>query len=409
MDEETADGREQAAADVNAAVLQETAKLHAGDAENLKIWNEVLPYSQDEINRIYKRLRISFDHTLGESFYQPMLANVVEELLQRKIAVETEGAIGIFFDREKDRPAGESKNGEGGNEENKNGENRKTIPMLIRKSDGAFLYGTTDLATVKYRLDTFKPDAILYVVDFRQSQHFDHLFKAVRLQGIDTVELTHVKFGTVLGEDGKPFKTRSGDTVGLNGLLDEAERRAYEIVKENDKNETPEAELRDTARRIGIGAIIYADLSQNRESDYVFSYDKMLAMTGNTATYMQYAFARVRSIFAKGNIDTTQLRLPAGVSTPLFIAVSHPAERALALELLQFGEAIDRSLRDYRPNMLTAYLFELSNRYSVFFEQCPVLKAEGDIRTSRLLLCDLTARTLQKGLELLGIETVERM
>ena len=287
--------------------------------------------------------------------------------------------------------------------------------MLIRKSDGAFLYGTTDLATVKYRLDTFKPDAVLYVVDFRQSQHFDHLFKAVRLQGIDNVELTHVKFGTVLGEDGKPFKTRSGDTVGLNGLLDEAERRAYEIVEENKRDgDCVAADNRETARRIGIGAIIYADLSQNRESDYVFSYDKMLAMTGNTATYMQYAFARVRSIFAKGNIDATQLRQSAaactgGLTPTALVAVSHPAERALALELLKFGEAIDWSLRDYRPNMLTAYLFELSNRYSVFFEQCPVLKAEGDVRTSRLLLCDLTARTLQKGLELLGIETVERM
>ena len=381
--DETADGRRQTAADINTAVLQETAKLHAGDAENLKIWHEVLPYSQDEINRIYQRLRITFDHTLGESFYQPMLAEIVENLLHRKIAIETNGAIGIFFEGEE-------------------------VPMLIRKSDGAFLYGTTDLATVKYRLDTFEPDAILYVTDFRQSQHFEHLFKAVHLQGIDNVELTHVKFGTVLGEDGKPFKTRSGDTVGLNGLLDEAERRAYKIVKENDKVETPETELRETARRIGIGAIIYADLSQNRESDYVFSYDKMLAMTGNTATYMQYAFARVRSIFAKGNIDATKLRQSVAIDR-LPSAVSHPAERTLALELLKFGETIDLALRDYRSNVLTAYLFELSNRYSVFFEQCPVLKAEEDVRTSRLLLCDLTARTLQKGLELLGIETVERM
>ena len=406
--DEAADGRQQTAEEVHGAVLQETAKLHAGDAENLNIWNEVLPYSQDEINRIYQRLRISFDHTLGESFYQPMLADVVEDLLNRKIAVETNGAIGIFFEEEKDRQTEKDGNTVDRNRDRPAGEDRNTVPMLIRKSDGAFLYGTTDLATVKYRLNTFKTDAILYVVDFRQSQHFDHLFKAVRLQGIDNVELTHVKFGTVLGEDGKPFKTRSGDTVGLNGLLDEAERRAYEIVKENDKAETPEAELRETARRIGIGAIVYADLSQNRESDYVFSYDKMLAMTGNTATYMQYAFARVRSIFAKGNIDATQLRQSAAVCR-LPSAISHPSERALALELLKFGEAIDWSLRDYRPNMLTAYLFELSNRYSVFFEQCPVLKAEGDVRTSRLLLCDLTARTLQKGLELLGIETVERM
>ena len=373
-----------APSDINAAVLQETVKLHTGNAENLKIWSEVLPYSQDEINRIYHRFKISFDHTLGESFYQPMLAGVVENLSNRKIARETNRAVGIFFEGEE-------------------------VPMLIRKSDGAYLYGTTDLATVEYRLKTFKPDSILYVVDFRQSQHFDHLFKAVRLQGIDHVELTHVKFGTVLGEDGKPFKTRSGDTVGLNGLLDEAERRAYEIVKENDKVETPESELRETARRIGIGAIIYADLSQNRESDYVFSYDKMLAMTGNTATYMQYAFARVRSIFTKGGIDATQLRKSATVCC-LPSATFHPAERSLALELLKFGEAVDLSLRDYRPNVLTSYLFELSNRYSVFFEQCPVLKAENEAsRSSRLLLCDLTARTLQKGLELLGIETVERM
>ena len=400
--------------EVAAIVLQETAKLHAGDPENLKIWQEVLPHSQDEINRIYKRLQISFDHTLGESFYQPMLADVVEYLLKRNIAVETEGAVGIFFEEKKSQPKGEGKStdrpeGEGRNADRPEGEGRNAVPMLIRKSDGAFLYGTTDLATVKYRLDTFTPDAVLYVVDFRQSQHFEHLFKAVRLQGIDHVELTHVKFGTVLGEDGKPFKTRSGDTVGLNGLLDEAERRAYEIVRENDRDGTPEPELRETARRIGIGAIIYADLSQNRESDYVFSYDKMLAMTGNTAAYMQYAFARVRSIFTKGNIDATQLRLSAVVCR-LPSADCHPAERALALELLKFGEAIDLSLRDYRPNVLTSYLFELSNRYSVFFEQCPVLKAENDeVRTGRLLLCDLTARTLQKGLELLGIETVERM
>jgi len=384
MEEETKDGMERSAmTDINAAILQETAKLHAGDAENLKIWNEAMLYSQDEINRIYARLKISFDHTLGESFYQPMLSGVVEDLLQRKIAVETKGAIGIFFEGE-------------------------DVPMLIRKSDGAFLYSTTDLATVEYRLKTFKPDAILYVVDFRQSQHFDHLFKTVRLMGIKDVELTHVKFGTVLGEDGKPFKTRSGDTVGLNGLLDEAERRAYEIASSQRASDCV-TELQETARRIGIGAIIYADLSQNRESDYVFSYDKMLAMTGNTATYMQYAFARVRSIFAKGDVNVTQLRHSAAVCR-LPSAVSHPAERSLALELLKFGEAIDLALRDYRPNVLTAYLFELSNRYSVFFEQCPVLKAESDeVRTSRLLLCDLTARTLQKGLELLGIETVERM
>lgn len=366
--------------EIAAAVLAETAKLHAGDVENLKIWNEVLPYSMDEINRIYQRLHISFDYTLGESFYHAMLRDVVDDLLKRGIARETDGAVGVFFDGEE-------------------------VPMLIRKKDGAFLYGTTDLATIRYRLETFKPDAIVYVVDFRQSLHFEHLFKTVQLAGMETIELTHIKFGTVLGEDGKPFKTRSGDTVGLNGLLNEAEKRALEIVRANDKSGFSETEQLEIARRIGIGAIVYADLSQNRESDYVFSYDKMLAMNGNTATYMQYAFARVRSIFVKGNIDIRTIR----TKTEKLI-LTEPAERALALELLKFGEAIDLALRDYRPNFLTAYLFELANRYSVFFEQCPVLKAADDnLKTSRLLLCDLTARTLQKGLELLGIETVERM
>ncbi|MDR0336411.1 MAG: arginine--tRNA ligase [Planctomycetaceae bacterium] len=366
--------------EIAAAVLAETAKLHAGNADNLKLWNEVLPYSMDEINRIYQRFHISFDYTLGESFYHNMLGNIVDDLLKRGIARETDGAVGVFFDGEE-------------------------VPMLIRKKDGAFLYGTTDLATICYRMETFKPDAILYVVDFRQSLHFEHLFKTVRLMGIENIELTHIKFGTVLSEDGKPFKTRSGDTVGLNGLLNEAEKRALEIVQSNDKLGLSQSEQLETARRIGIGAIVYADLSQNRESDYVFSYDKMLAMNGNTATYMQYAFARVRSIFVKGNIDIKELRTKTEK-----LMLTEPAERALALELLRFGEAIELALRDYRPNFLTAYLFELANRYSVFFEQCPVLKAANDdLKISRLLLCDLTARILQKGLELLGIETVEKM
>jgi arginyl-tRNA synthetase len=371
--------------EIAAAVLAETAKLHVGDIENLKIWQEVLPNSRNEIDRIYQRLNISFDYTLGESFYHPMLAGIVEHLLKCGIARETDGAVGVFFDGD-------------------------DVPMLIRKKDGAFLYGTTDIATVEYRLREFKPDVILYLTDFRQSLHFEHLFKVVRLMSHDDLEMLHIKFGTVLGEDGKPFKTRSGDTVGLNGLLDEAERRALGIVKSNDKSTSeksaqPESELLETARKIGLGAIVYADLSQSRESDYIFSYDKMLAMNGNTATYMQYAYARVRSIFSKGDFDLNEIRTKTDKLT-----LTESAERALALELLKFGEAVKGSLRDYRPNVLTAYLFELANRYSTFFEQCPVLKAESeDLKTSRLLLCDLTAQTLQKGLELLGIETVERM
>ena len=372
--------------DVGAMVLQETAKLHSGDPDNLALWHSFVPICMEDIQRIYDRLGIKFDYTLGESFYHPMLKPLVVELINRGIARETEGAIGIFLYGEE-------------------------VPMLIRKRDGAFLYSTTDLATIRYRIDEFNPDEILYLTDFRQSHHFEQLFAAAKLTEKEQPDLVHVKFGTVLGEDGKAFKTRSGDTVGLESLLDEAERRALNIVSSNDDSKPPEVvrltedERRETARRIGLGALVYADLSQNRESDYVFSFDKMLAMNGNTATYMQYAYARVRSIFTKGNIDVTALRQS---EKPILLAA--PEERALAMELLKFDEAIESVVRDYRPNQLTAYLFELANRYSSFFEQCPVLKADDEsVKESRLKLCDLTARTIQLGLRLLGIETVERM
>ena len=371
--------------DIGAAVLAETARLHAGDEENLRLWQEFLPHCRDEIERIYQRLDVRFDHTLGESFYQDRLAGIVEELTERGIATESDGAICVFLE---------------GHE----------VPMLIRKQDGAFLYATTDLATIRYRMETWNPDAILYVVDHRQSLHFKQLFAAARLMGYDAVELRHISFGTVLDAQGRPFKTREGDTVGLEGLLDEAVRRAAEIVSANDdaKPGGPElspAERDRIAQTIGIAAIKYADLAQSRTSDYVFSYDKMLAMNGNTATYMQYAYARVRSIFAKGGVDVEALRA-AGAP----IRLDTPAERALALELLCFAEAIDLAVSDYRPNCLTSYLFDLANRFSTFYDSCPVLTAASEsLRASRLLLCDLTARTLRQGLELLGIKVVERM
>jgi len=371
--------------EIGSAVLAETAKLHAGDQENLRLWREFLPACEEEIDRIYARLGVTFDHTLGESFYNDRLGAIVEELLKRGIARESDGAICVFLEG-------------------------REVPMIVRKQDGAFLYATTDLATIRYRMEQFRPDAILYVVDHRQSLHFEQLFAAARHIGYGDVELRHVSFGTVLGTDGRPFRTRAGDTVGLEGLLDEAVRRAGEIVAANDdaKPTGPEIPPEDRARiaqRVGIAALKYADLSQNRTSDYVFSYDKMLAMQGNTATYMQYAYARVRSIFRKGGVDVEALR---SSGPPILLA--SPAERALGLEVLRFAEAIDLAVTDYRPNQLTAYLFDLANRYSTFFEECPVLKAETDrLRQSRLLLCDLTARTIRKGLELLGIEVVEKM
>jgi arginyl-tRNA synthetase len=380
-------------ADIARQVLLETARLHSGDATNLEIWRSVLTPALAELNTAYGRLGVSFDHTLGESFYQDRLRGVVKNLVDKGLARESDGAICVFIEGS---PA----------------------PMIVQKQDGAFLYATTDLATIQYRMSEWRPDVILYVVDHRQSLHFEQLFAVATLWGYGDAEFQHLAFGTILGEDGRPFKTRSGTNVGLASLLDEAIERAHKIVCEND-DARPEPLLsaedrRTVAERIGIGAIKYADLAHNRTSDYVFSYEKMLAMNGNTATYMQYSYARVRSIFEKAEASGVRYQVSGksdtGHLTPDTILLTTPHERALALSLLQFAEALDRVAADYRPNFLTAYLFELASRYSEFFENCPVLKAETDaLRASRLALCDLTARTLQKGLNLLGIETVERM
>ncbi|MEX0679375.1 MAG: arginine--tRNA ligase [Pirellulales bacterium] len=371
--------------DVAAAVLAETARLHHGDAENARLWREFLPPCLEDIERIYRRLDVTFDVTLGESFYNDRLAAVVDDLVKRGIARESDGAICIFVEGQ-------------------------AAPLVIRKQDGAFLYGTTDLATIQYRVETWQPDAILYVVDHRQSLHFEQLFAAARLWGYRDLVLEHVAFGTVLSDDGRPFKTRSGDTVGLEGLLDEAVRRAYDVVSASDESKPTSGEIPPERRGliaevVGIGALKYADLAVSRTSDYTFSYDRMLAMNGNTATYMQYAYARVLSIFAKGEVDVDAMR-----ASGARIELAHPAERALAIGLVQLAEALELTASEYRPNYLTAYLFELANRYSTFFEQCPVLKAPTEqSRASRLLVCDLTARTLRLGLDLLGIQVVEKM
>lgn len=367
------------------AVLDETARLHAGDAENRRLWSEFLPYCRDEIQRVYARVGVTFDYEHGESYYHDRLADVVADFERLGLASQSEGATCVFLDG-------------------------FDTPMIIRKQDGAFLYSTTDLATIDYRMKTWKPTAILYVVDHRQGEHFGKLFAAARLWGHRDVELRHISFGTVMGEDGKPFKTRASDTVGLEGLLDEAERRALAVVSENDDAKPAGRELSDEERlaiskTVGIGALKYADLAQNRETDYTFSYDKMLALNGNTATYMQYSYARVQSIFRKGSVSISELRRSSAQ-----LSLAHPAERALALSILRFSEALDDVLVDYRPNLLTAYLFELAQTFSTFFEKCPVLKAETDaLRASRLLLSDLTARVIEQGLDLLGIGVVNKM
>ncbi len=371
------------------AARAETAKLHAGDAENLRLWREFMPYCYAEIERIYQRLDIHFDYTLGESFYQPMLADVVRELRQRGIAQESEGAIVVFFGQDES-------------------------PALIQKRDGAYTYTATDLATIRYRMQQWHPDAILYVVDFRQALHFKQLFDIVRRWGYNKVQLEHVSFGSVLGADRKPIKTREGGAVELGALLDEAvaqaarryqQTRQERIARGEDVPELTDEELQQIYEPIGYGAVKYADLSQNRESDYVFNWDKMLSMEGNTATYMQYAYVRNRGIFRKGGIDVLALR-----RDPPSVILQTPEERALALQLLRFHEALTAAATELKPNLITGYLWDLAKTYSGFFQNCPVLKAEtAPLRQSRLLLCDLTARVIQRGLDLLGIRTVERM
>ena len=370
--------------DIGEAGLQETVRLHAGDETNLALWNEFLPKCREEIQRVYERLDIHFDVEYGESFYHEQLAQVVDQFLESGLARESEGAICVFLE---DWDA----------------------PMIIRKKDGAYLYATTDLATIRYRMDTWQPDLMLYVVDHRQSEHFSKLFTAAGSWVESEVEFRHIGFGTVLGRDGRPYRTRSGDTVGLENLLDEAVAKAHAVVVDNDQRK-PEPEMSgeermQVARVVGHGAIKYADLSHNRTSDYEFDTDKMLALEGNTATYLQYSYARVQSIFRRAEVDAR--RQSQQVTT---FDLGHAAERALALQLLRFSEALEEVLVDFRPNQLTDYLFKLAQMYSVFFEHCPVLKAETDgLRHSRLALSDLTSRTMQQGLALLGIEVVERM
>ena len=371
----------QAHPDIGTDVQLETAKLHEGDEENVDLWHEFLPHCRDEIDRIYDRLGVEFDHWLGESFYHPMLADTVDSLMENGMAEKSAKAICVFLDEYE-------------------------APMIIRKADGAFLYATTDLATIKYRMQQWKPDIILYVVDHRQGEHFSKLFSVADKLGYDDLELHHVSFGTVMGEDGKPFKTRDGDTVGLEGLLNDAVAKAHDVVKANSQNiEFTDDEMHNVANAVGLGALKYADLSNNRSSDYKFSYEKMLALVGNTAPYLQYSYARVQGIFRKGNVDIESLR-----SSVDKIVLETNQERKLALELLRFEEALEAVVVDFRPNLLTDYLYGLAKSFMSFFEACPVNQAENDeLRNGRFLLCDLTARTIKTGLTLLGIDVAERM
>ncbi len=380
----------------------ELVALQSGDAENLAIWQEMLRLSQSQFEAIYGRLGVKFDHTLGESFYHPRLKATVDDLMKRGIAAESRGAKTVLSDGSlppKDDPFLIHKDGQW-----------VANPFIVQKQDGGFNYASTDLATLVYRLETWRADEIIYVTDGRQQLHFRQLFAAFRRWHPEArIRLAHVWFGSILGEDGRPFKTRSGETVRLSELLDEAEERAFQVVSEKNP-ELPEAARRQIARVVGLGAVKYADLLPNRQSDYVFSWDKMLALTGNTAPYLQYAYARVRSIFRKAE-DESKVQSPKSEvgGGGLGISVGAPEELALAKHLLNFGLVLEAVAEEYRPNFLCNYLYELAGHFTGFYENCPVLKSEPKKRASRLVLCDLTARVLKQGLDVLGIETIEQM
>ncbi|WP_437588507.1 arginine--tRNA ligase [Sorangium sp. So ce1000] len=360
-------------------------RLQGGDEQTLALWRQLVRESTRYFESVYRRLGVTLTDAdfAGESFYNPMLTDVLEELGRKGLARESEGALCVF-------PAGFT--GKGG----------EPLPLIVRKQDGGYGYATTDLAAIRHRLTTVGARRIIYVVGAPQSQHFAMVFATAREAGwlAPPARAEHVAFGSVLGADKKMFKTRSGDTVKLSDLLDEAVERATKVVQE--KNPELDAEASGAvARAVGVGAVKYADLSSDRIKDYVFDWDRMLAFEGNTAPYLMYAHARIRSIFRKAGVES-----PRGAG----IVLGEPAERALVLELLRFGAVLEDVAATLEPHRLCGYLFELAGSFTTFYERCPVLRAESDeVRSSRLALCDLTAEVLAKGLGLLGIEAPERM
>lgn len=368
----------------------ELVKLQQGDAENLDIWKQCVQLTMQQLDKVYDTLGIHFDHTLGESFFNDALAPLAEDLLARGIATISDGAVVIFSDGKsepKDDPF-----------LIKEGDAWKPTPAIIRKSDGGFLYATTDLATIDYRVKEWKADEIWYVVGAPQQLHFRQVFAGAQRMG-HTTKMIHVAFGSILGPDGKMFKTRSGETVGLLEVIDEAIERARAAADEKEQGFS-DAEKDEIAQIIGGGAVKYAELSQNRLTDYKFSWDKMLSLQGNTAPYLINAYVRTRSIFRK---------LEGAVTLSDDVALTEPAEIALAMKLAQFAEAAHDVLVDHRPNTLANYLYELANTYHSFYEACHVLNSEGTVRNTRLVLCEATSRVLKQGLGLLGIRTTERM
>ncbi|MCF7674297.1 MAG: arginine--tRNA ligase [Akkermansiaceae bacterium] len=384
-----------AAAKADAAVMEackaELVKLQAGDVENLGIWRQCIELSKRGLQRIYARLEVSFDHWLGESYYNDRLAGLVDEFLAQGIARESDGAVCVFSD-------GSRKPGEDPFMVHKE-DGWTDNPAVIRKADGGFLYATTDLATIQFRIDEWHADQVWYVVGVPQQLHFRQLFEAAARWG-KTGDFRHIAFGSILGEDRKLMKTRSGDNVQLTDVLTEAVERAAAVIAEKNP-ELPADEAAQIAETVGIGAVKFAELSQNRLTDYVFAWDRMLALHGDTAPYLQYSHVRIRSIFRK----LEEPFAAAGCK----VVLREDAEVHLVRVLVRFGEVVPTIVDDFRPNLLANYLLELARAFHSFFEACPVLKAAEPVRSSRLALCELTSRVLREGLALLGVRVPERM
>ncbi|QOV24114.1 arginine--tRNA ligase [Anabaenopsis elenkinii] len=370
---------------------KEVVRLQAGAEDTLHAWKLLCEQSRREFQVIYDLLDVQLNER-GESFYNPLLPSVVEDLATLGILEENQGAKVVFLEGFTNREG-------------------EPLPLIVQKSDGGYNYATTDLAALRYRIQKDQAQRIIYVTDSGQSNHFAQFFQVARKAGWvpDDVELVHVPFGLVLGEDGKKFKTRAGDTVRLRDLLDEAVIRARKDLErrlQEEERQEPEEFISQVGQVVGISAVKYADLSQNRTSDYIFSYDKMLDLKGNTAPYMLYAYARIQGISRKGGINFAQL------GDNLQVLLQHPTELALAKYLLQLGEVISTVEEELLPHRLCEYLYELSKKFNQFYDRnqgVRVLEAEEPLRTSRLILCDLTARTLRLGLDLLGIPVLERM
>ena len=359
-------------------------KLQGGDADHLVVWQQFIDESLKHCQALYDKLNVTLSRKdlKAESFYNKDLEGVVKKLEEASLLSISNGARCVFL------PEFTGKDGE-------------PLPVIIQKTDGGYLYATTDLAAVQFRSFDLKAERSLYVVDARQSLHFQQVFAVGRKAGFasENISLEHIAYGTMMGSDGRPFKTRSGDTIKLVDLLDEAIRRAHELVSKKNPG-LDETTYLEIAEKVGIAAVKYADLSKNRTSDYVFDWSSMLSFEGNTAPYLMYAYARIRSILRKQN---------SGLQGVQITSVSEVAERNLLLKIMQLSEIVDMVARDCYPNLLCNYLYELAGMFMRFYESCPILKADAQLRDSRLALSALTAATLHQGLDLLGIETLEKM